>query len=116
MQRLVVVIQSQLGLMSGVYRDFCHCNLVGLRDSLDRIGFPQQQGWHHLGAFCANLMWRCHLLFSCNCRYSRLKWLYPNRCNRCTMDVFIAIESIRTTIHVLDGNPPSVPLSGVLLV
>ena len=92
-----------------VYNDFCQCNLVGLTDSRGRARFPQHSGWHHPGAPYSNVMWRCHQFFSCNCHYSRLKWPYPSGGNRNTVNALIATKFTRTTIHVLNGNPPSVP-------
>ena len=93
-----------------VYNDFCQCNLVGFMDDRREVGFEQRRNWHHPGAPCSNLMWRCHQLFKCNCRCSQLRRRYPgDQCNRNTMNVLLAIRPVRSIIHVLVDATPSVP-------
>ena len=95
--------------MSGVYTGLCQCDLAGLIDSLGGARFPQHHGWHHPGAPCSDLMWRCHQRFSCPCRCSRLTWSFPSGGDGGTMAVLIATKRIRATIHVLADIPPPSP-------
>ena len=81
---------------SCVYTDFCQCHFLGGRS------------WHHLGAFCCNIVSRRHQ-FVGHCDCTRDQWYYPHGCNRNTMDVDIAIKLARVAIDVLGDVPPVVP-------
>ena len=92
-----------------VYKDLCQCDLVGFGGDQREVDFQQRRNLHHPGAFCNNLMWRCHKCFKCRCRYSRFKLVhFDDQCDRNAMDVLIAAKFVRSIVHVLVGDPPSI--------
>ena len=70
MMELLVAIQFLVGLMIGVCKGFCRCNLVS-ENSKGEVRFPEHQGWHSLGALCSNMLSRRHQFFENNCRYAQ---------------------------------------------
>ena len=101
------------------YNQFCQCNFVGRINSLGRVRFPGQPGWHYPGSLYINVLHRGHQVAGYGgqqrCKFEQVECPYPDGCNKNTMNELIATKVTRMMIGVLKDRPLSVPPRGVPL-
>ena len=101
------------------YDNFCQCELADMNKKVE-IHFPENRGWHHLGALYGNVFkphheYPLHDLYKRGCVYGETNQPYPQGYNKSTMNQTMAIKLARIVVEVCGKHHPAFPERGVPL-